>query len=303
MPNFSLDNAKALVHSISMNRLDKTTLTQVLSCILEGCSIRATVRMTGVSKKAVMRLMVEAGNVAWKFQDALFRNLNCRRLQVDELWGFIYCKQKTVTSEIANRNAAAGDIWLWTAIDADSKLVPCWALGGRNAYTANAFIYDLASRMKNRIQLTSDGHKAYLDAVEGAFGCEVDYAMLVKMYGADQHENETRYSPAECIGCREAIISGNPDPKHISTSYAERHNWTVRTNMRRYTRLSNGFSRKFANHAAAVALNYFNYNLIRIHRSLRVTPAMAVGVTDRLYDVSDLVALLEAEEQENERAA
>jgi len=259
--------------------------------------------MTGVSKKAVMRLMVEAGTVAWKFQDALFRNLNCRRIQVDELWGFIYCKQKTVTDEIANKNAAAGDIWLWTAIDADSKLVPCWALGGRNAYVANTFIHDLASRLKNRIQLTSDGHKTYLDAVEGAFGSDVDYAMLVKMYGADQRENETRYSPAECIGCREAIISGNPDPKHISTSYAERQNWTVRTNMRRYTRLSNGFSRTFANHAAAVALNYFNYNLIRIHGKLRTTPAMAAGATDRLYDVSDIVALLEVEEQKQRKVA
>jgi IS1 family transposase len=259
--------------------------------------------MTGVSKKTVMRLMVEAGNVAWKFQDTLFRDLNCRRIQVDELWGFIYCKQKTVTQEIANNNALVGDVWLWTAIDADSKLVPCWALGGRNAYSANIFMHNLASRLKNRIQLTSDGHKAYLDAVDGAFGCDIDYAMLVKMYGSDRHENDTRYSPAECIGCREVIITGNPDRKHISTSYAERQNWTVRTNMRRYTRLSNGFSRKFVNHAAAVALNYFNYNLIRIHSKLRVTPAMAAGVTDRLFDVSDLVALLEIEEQEAQRAA
>lgn len=286
-----------------MNRLDRESRIRALTCILEGCSIRATVRMTGVSKKAVMRLMVEAGNVAGKFQDQIFRKLNSRRIQVDELWGFIYCKQKNVTPEIANKYAAAGDVWLWTAIDADSKLVPCWMLGSRDAATGNFFIHDLASRLKNRIQLTSDGHRVYLDAVEGAFGSDVDYAMLVKMYGADRKEDETRYSPAQCIGCREIVITGRPDPKHISTSYAERQNWTARTFMRRYTRLSNGFSRKFENHAAAVSLNYFNYNLIRIHSKFGVTPAMEAGAVDRLYDVSDLVALLEAEEQAVEQVA
>jgi IS1 family transposase len=259
--------------------------------------------MTGVSKKAVMRLMVEAGNVAEKFQDALFRNLQCRRIQVDELWGFIYCKQKNLTHEIAYKNAAAGDVWLWAAIDADSKLVPCWALGGRDANTANAFIHNLASRLKHRIQLTSDGHKTYLEAVGGAFGCDVDYAMLVKLYGADPKEEERRYSPPKCLGCKSEIVSGNPDPTHISTSYVERHNWSVRTNMRRYTRLSNGFSKNFANHGAAVALNYFAYNRIRIHRTLRVTPAMAAAVTERLYGVSDLVDLLQAEERDGEMAA
>jgi len=176
-------------------------------------------------------------------------------------------------------------------------------LGGRDAITANLFVHDLAWRLKNRIQLTSDGHRVYLDAVESAFGCEVDYAMLVKIYGNDSREDETRYSPAQCIRCREMVVIGRPDPGHISTSYAERHNWTVRTNMLRYTRLSNGFSRKFDNHAAAVALNYCNYNLIRIHGKFGVTPAMEAGITDRLYDVSDLVALLEVEELEAERAA
>lgn len=259
--------------------------------------------MTGVSKKAVMRLMVEAGNAAATYQSHLFRNLNCRRIQVDELWGFIYCKQKNVTSEIANKNAAAGDVWLWTALDPESKLVPSWMLGQRDAVSARLFIHDLASRLRNRIQLTSDGHRVYLDAVESAFGSDVDYAMLVKMYGTDPREDETRYSPAQCIGCREAIIIGHPNLEHISTSHVERHNWTVRTNMRRYTRLSNGFSRKLDNHAAAVALNYFNYNLIRIHSKLRETPAMKAGVVDRLYDVSDLVAILESEEQQEFLAA
>jgi len=286
-----------------MNKLDPETRTKVLSSLLEGCSIRATVRMTGVSKKCVMRLLCEAGAVAAKFQDRMFRNLSCRRVQVDELWGFIYCKQKNVTSRIANKNAAAGDVWLWTALDADSKLIVSWRLGGRGAYDANVFIADLASRLKKRTQLTSDGYKVYLEAVEAAFGCEVDYAMLVKVFGKDQDEDQRRYSPAVCLGCTAQVVSGDPDPKHISTSFAERQNWTVRTNMRRYTRLSNGFSRKIENHAAAVALYYFAYNLIRIHRSLRVTPAMAASVTDRLFEVSDLVALLEAEEREAERAA
>lgn len=286
-----------------MNKLDAKTRTQVIGCLLEGCSIRATVRVTGVSKKAVMRLLVEAGAVAAKFQDRMFHGLNCHRLQLDELWGFCYCKQSNVTGEIAAKNPGAGDVWLWVAIDADSKLVPCWRLGDRGAYSASVFVSNLASRLRGRVQLTSDGHKAYLDAIEGAFGCEVDYAMLVKLYGTDQHEDERRYSPAVCIGCSAQIVSGDPAPAHISTSFAERQNWTVRTNMRRYTRLSNGFSRKIENHAAAVALYYFAYNFVRIHRTLRVTPAMAAGVTDRLFEVSDLVALLEAEERESKRAA
>lgn len=286
-----------------MNKLDPETRTKVLSSLLEGCSIRSTVRMTGVSKKCVMRLLCEAGAVAAKFQDHIFRNLTCRRLQVDQLWGFIYCKQKNITSEISSKNSAAGDVWLWTALDADSKLIVSWRLGGRGAYDANVFISDLASRLKKRTQLTSDGYKVYLEAVEGAFGCEVDYAMLVKVFGKDQGEDDRRYSPAICLGCTAQVVSGDPDPKYISTSFAERHNWTVRTNMRRYTQLSNGFSRKFENHAAAVALNYFAYNFVRIHRSLRVTPAIAAGVTNRLFEVSDLVALLEAEERKAKRAA
>jgi IS1 family transposase len=257
--------------------------------------------MTGVAKKTVMRFLVEIGEVCADYQDRMFRNLDCRRVQLDELWGFNYCKQKNVTETIAEKIPAAGDVWLWVAIDAETKLVPCWQLGDRNAGTAFAFVNDLAARLRNRIQLTSDGHRAYLDAVENAFGSEVDYAMLVKLYGNDR-ESETRYSPAECIGCRAIPVIGNPKAAHISTSFVERQNWTVRTAMRRYTRLSNGFSRKIENHAAAIALNYFAYNFIKIHRTLRVTPAMAAGVTDRLWDAGDLVGLLEAEERV-ERAA
>jgi IS1 family transposase len=258
--------------------------------------------MTGVAKKTVMRFLVEIGEVCADYQDRVLRNLSCRRVQLDELWGFNYCKAKNVTAKIAAKVPAAGDVWLWVAIDAETKLVPCWRLGDRNGGTAFEFVHDLAARLRNRIQLTSDGHRVYLDAVEGAFGSEVDYSMLVKLYGADRQESETRYSPAECIGCRTIPIIGNPDPKHISTSYVERQNWSVRTAMRRYTRLSNGFSRKIENHAAAIALNYFAYNFIKIHRSLRVSPAMAAGVTDRLWDAGDLVSLLESEERA-ERAA
>ena len=193
-------------------------------------------------------------------------------------------------------------MWLWVAIDAETKLVPCWQLGDRNAGTAFAFVHDLAQRLSNRIQLTSDGHRVYLEAVESAFGSEVDYAMLVKIYGSDA-ANDTKYSPAECIGCKEIRIIGRPDPKHISTSYVERQNWSVRTAMRRYTRSSNGFSRKIENHAAAVALYYFSYNSIKIHRTLRVSPAMAAGVTDHPWSVSDLVDLWEEYERGLERAA
>ncbi len=284
-----------------MNKLTHEKRVQLVNCLIEGCSIRATVRMTGVAKKTVMRFLVEIGEVCADFQDRVMRNLSCRRVQLDELWGFNYCKAKNVTPEIAEKIPGAGDVWLWVAIDAETKLVPCWRLGDRNAGTAYGFVRDLAERLSNRIQLTSDGHRVYLDAVESAFGSNVDFSMLVKMYGSDR-ESETRYSPAECIGCRTIPVIGRPDPKHISTSYVERQNWSVRTAMRRYTRLSNGFSRKIENHAAAIALNYFAYNFIKIHRTLRVSPAMAAGVTDRLWDASDLVGLLEAEERA-ERAA
>ena len=285
-----------------MNKLNPQARAQVISCLIEGCSIRSTVRITGVSKKCVMRLLVEVGEVCARHQDRVFRNLQCRRLQLDELWTFLYCKDKNVTPEIYAKNPNAGDIWLWTAIDADTKLVPPFVLGNRDARSAKAFIDDLAPRLAKRVQVTSDGLKCYVEAIEGAFGCEVDYAMLVKVYGAPR-ETEARYSPAECIGCQRQVITSDPNRKHISTSYVERQNWTVRTNIRRYTRLSNGFSRKITNHFAAVALNYFAYNFIKIHSTLRVSPAMAAGVTDRLWSVDGLVALWESEERRAERAA
>jgi len=258
--------------------------------------------MTGVAKKTVMRALPDAGEVCADYQNRVFRNLRCRRIQLDELWGFNYCKQKNVTPEIAARVPGAGDVWLWVAIDPESKLVPCWRLGDRGPRTALEFVHDLKDRLANRVQLTSDGHRVYLQAVESAFGADVDYAMLVKVFGNDA-EAEVRYSPAACIAIQSAVITGRPEPDHISTSMVERQNWTVRTAMRRYTRLSNGFSRKIENHSAAVALNYFAYNFIKIHATLRCTPAMAAGVTDRLWSVEDLVALWESEERRAERAA
>lgn len=285
-----------------MNKLTREQRIRVVNCLIEGCSIRATVRMTGIAKKTVMRLLYEVGSFCESYQDRVLRNLPCRRIQVDELWGFNYCKEKNLTEEIAERIPSAGDVWLWVAIDPETKLVPCWQLGGRDAGTAFSFIHDLKDRLSSRIQLTSDGHRVYLTAVESAFGSDVDYAMLVKVYGNDPRESETRYSPGEVIGTQLAVISGNPNPKHISTSMIERQNWSVRTAMRRYTRLSNGFSRKIENHEAAVALNYFAYNFIKVHRTLRVSPAMAAGVTDRLFDVADLVDLWEADEKARKAA-
>jgi IS1 family transposase len=280
-----------------MRKLTHAQRVQVVNCLIEGCSIRATVRMTGVAKKTVMRLLVEVGQVCEEYQDRVFRNLPCQRIQLDELWGFNYCKAKNVTPKIADKVPGAGDVWLWVAIDADTKLVPCWRLGGRDAFFAYEFTQDLARRLRNRVQLTTDGHRVYLTAIELAFGSNVDYAMLVKMYGADPCESEKRYSPASCIGIQSAVITGRPDPSHISTSYVERQNWSVRTAMRRYTRLSNGFSRKIENHAAAVALHYFSYNFIKIHRTLRVSPAMAAGVTNKLWEVGDLITLWEETER------
>ena len=280
-----------------MNRLTSKQREQVISALVEGCSIRSTVRMTGVCKKTVMRLLCEVGSVCADYQDRMFQNLKCERMQVDECWQFVYCKQKTVTPEIAAKNPGAGDAWLWAAIDADTKLVPCWLVGPRTPEAARDFIEDLAGRLSNRIQLTTDGLKMYVRAVDRAFGGDIDYAMLVKLYGIAEG-GEKRYSPSVCLGCERHTVSGSPDPAHISTSYVERHNLSVRMTNRRFTRLTNGFSKKIENHAAAVALGYFAYNFIKIHRTLRTTPAMAAGVTGKLWEVSDLVALWEATESQ-----
>ncbi len=275
-----------------MNKLDRQARSRILHLLCEGNSIRAVTRLTGASKKAVSRLMVEAGQAAAWYQDRVFRNLTCKRVQVDEIWAFVYAKQKNVP--LAKKAPPhAGDVWTWTAIDADTKLIPSWFIGGRDSDAAMIFMEDLASRLANRVQLTSDGHRAYLEAVEGAFGSDIDYAMLVKIYGPSG-EGEKRYSPAECIGAVKHRIEGNPDPKYVSTSFAERSNLNIRMHTRRFTRLTNAFSKKVENHAHSVALFAMYYNFVRIHKTLRTTPAMAAGVTSRLWEIGDLVEVLEA---------
>ena len=280
-----------------MNRLTADQRARVISCLIEGNSVRSTVRITGIAQKTVMRLVVEVGGFCAEYQDRIFRNLNCERMQVDECWSFVFAKQKNVTPDIAEKNPGAGDAWLWAAIDADTKLVPCWLIGKRDPSSARDFIEDLAGRLSNRIQLTSDDLKLYIKAVDQAFAGDIDYAQLVKVYGIP-NDGEKRYSPAVCLGCQSHAVMGDPDQQHISTSYIERHNLSVRMTVRRFTRLTNAFSKKIANHCAAVALGYFAYNFIKIHRTLRATPAMAAGVTDRLWDASDLVAAWEAEREE-----
>lgn len=277
-----------------MNRLDTAKRAQIVSAIVEGCSIRSIVRMTGASKNTIAKLLVELGAACSVYLDEHLVNLPCKRVQVDEIWSFCYAKAKNVTPEIAAKNPGAGDVWTWVAIDADTKLIPSWIVGPRDGVTARIFVNDLANRLANRIQLTSDGLSVYLQAVERAFRGEVDYAQLVKIYG-ETSEGQKRYSPAECIGCERKAIAGDPDPRHISTSYIERQNLTVRMSLRRFTRLTNAFSKKIENHTAALAIFYMHYNFVRIHQSLRVTPAMAAGVTGRLWSIEDLIALLAKE--------
>jgi IS1 family transposase len=261
-------------------------------------SIRAITRATGASKTTVSKLVVDAGQAAAWYQDKVFHGLTCKRIQVDEIWNFVYAKQKNVADAKAAPDGA-GDVWTWTAIDADTKLMPAWFVGSRDSESAAWFLTDLAFRLANRVQLTSDGHKVYLNAVEGAFGANIDYAMLVKLYGASPENFKGRYSPAECTGAIKTPITGGPDPKHISTSFAERANLTMRMSMRRFTRLTNGFSKKVENHAHAVALHMLYYNFVRIHKTLRTTPAMAAGISNRLWEVADMVNVLEAWEAAN----
>lgn len=275
-----------------MNRLPAGKRALILHLLCEGNSLRATSRLADVAYNSVLKLFVDAGKACAVYQDRTLRNLKCRRLQLDEIWSFVHCKEKNVSRAKA-APIDAGDVWTWVAIDAQTKIVPSWRIGDRSSETAIAFADDLAARLVNRVQITTDGLKAYLEAIEGAFGADVDYGMLIKIYGMPT-EGEKRYSPAECIGARKVPIEGSPDPKHISTSFAERQNLTMRMSIRRFTRLTNAFSKKVANHAHSVALHYMYYNFCRIHKTLRVTPAMAAGVTDRVWDMNDLAAMVEA---------
>jgi IS1 family transposase len=256
-----------------MNRLIAQDRARLLHLLCEGNSIRAITRLTGASKTTVSKLVVDAGTAAAWYQDRVFHNLSSKRLQIDEIWGFVGAKQKNVAT-MKSPTEGVGDAWLWLATDADTKLVPCWHVGGRDGGAAIEFIDDLASRLANRVQITTDGHKAYLDAIDTAFGGQVDYAMLVKLYGSAP-EGQRRYSPAECTGAIKTPIQGHPDLKHVSTSYAERNNLNVRMHSRRMTRLTNAFSKKMENHAHAMALYFMYYNFVRVHQTLRVTPAMA----------------------------
>jgi len=262
--------------------------------LAEGNSLRAVTRMTEVSINTVTKLLTDAGRICGQYQDKVLRDLPCKRVQADEIWSFTYAKQKNVEAAKSAPDEA-GDTWTWTAIDADTKLAVSWLVGGRDAEYANAFIEDLASRLVNRVQLTSDGHYAYLDAVERGFGADVDFATLIKIYGPAP-EAQRRYSPPVCKGARKDRVTGNPDLKHVSTSYVERQNLTMWMHMRRFTRLTNGFSKKVVNHAYAVSLHFMYYNFVRVHKSLRMTPAMAAGITDKLWEIGDIVDLIEVAE-------
>lgn len=273
-----------------MNRLDNKQRAQIIAALVEGNSIRATVRMTGVAKNTIVKLLAEVGAACAMYQDGAFQNLTCTRIQCDEIWSFVGAKAKNATPE-QKADLNYGDVWTWVAMDADTKLVPCWNVGKRDGAAAWEFMTDLASRLKNKVQLTTDGHHAYLEAVEDAFGGNIDYAMLIKIYGKQQEE--IRYSPAECVGTEIKVISGSPLKGHISTSYIERQNLTMRMSMRRFTRLTNGFSKKLENHIAAISLHYMYYNFCRIHKTLRCTPAMAANVTKTLWSIDDMLNAIE----------
>ncbi len=264
----------------------------ILGLLVEGISLRVASRLSGCSFNTLTRLLVDAGKVCEAYHDEHVRGLTCKRVQCDEIWSFVYSKQKNVPNAKAAPEGA-GDTWTWTAIDADSKLAVSWMVGGRDAEFANAFMQDVADRLTNRVQLTTDGYVVYLQAVERAFGADVDYTQLVKHYGPEP-EQEKRYSPAVCVGARKETVEGRPDKRHISTSYVEGQNLTMRMHMRRFTRLTNAFSKKIDNHAHAVALHFMFYNFVRIHKTLQCSPAMAAGVTDRLWELGDIVALIDA---------
>jgi IS1 family transposase len=289
---FMLEPGGVQRYSPDMNKLPSDRRAQIIGLMAEGVSIRAICRLTGVSKNTVAKLLRDAGEAFSACMDRELRGLRCKRLQLDEVWSFVYAKQKNVPAAKAAPEGA-GDIWTWVALDADTKLVASYYVGNRDAAAAELFVSDLAGRLAGRAQVTSDGLKLYVEAVEKAFGSEVDYAMLVKLYG-EAPEGPKRYSPAECVGCKRQAVSGSPDPAHVSTSFAERQNLNIRMGNRRMTRLTNAFSKKAESHAHGMAVYFMHYNFVRIHQTTRLTPAMAAGVADRLWELSDLVAVLES---------
>ena len=275
-----------------MNRLSIEKRAKIIACLVEGMSIRATVRITGAAKNTVTKLLVDLGEACSEYQDEIMRNLPCKRLQFDEIWCFVYSKDKNVP-ENKQGQFGYGDVWTWTAIDADTKLVPSWLVGERNSDDATAFVKDMAARVTGRPQLTTDGLKLYLEAVDKGFRGDVDYAMIKKIYGVEEQKGNRRYSPAKCLGAEKEKVWGHPDSAHISTSYVERQNLTMRMGMRRFTRLTNGFSKKVENLAHAVSLHFMYYNFARIHQSLRVTPAMEAAISDHVWSVEDIARLEE----------
>jgi len=271
-----------------MNKLPLEKRIQIIRCLVEGNSIRGTARLCDVVKNSVTKVLCEVGEACSSYQHENLIGLTGTKWQLDEIWSFVGAKQKNVPE---HRKGQAGDVWTWVALDADSKLVGSFYVGGRDSYAAIVIADDLAKRLVNRVQVTTDGHRAYLEAIEGAFGGDVDYAQLVKLYGDVPESMKGKYSPADCIGTRKTRIEGDPDPKHVSTSFVERQNLTMRMSMRRFTRLTNGFSKKIENHAYAVALHFMYYNFCRVHQTLRITPAMAAGLTKSIMDVTDIVRI------------
>jgi IS1 family transposase len=280
---------------VSMNRLSPEKRAQVIASLIEGNSIRATVRMTGVAKNTVVKLLVDMGTVCSIHMDGALRNLACQNVQCDEIWSFCYAKERNVPAE-KRGEFGYGDVWTWVALDADSKLVITYRVGTRELQDAYSFAHDLKRRLRDRIQLTTDGLNAYLRAVADAFGTDVDYAMLIKSYGTDPEVTDKRYSPAVCTDITPRVITGSPDPDLISTSFIERQNLTMRMSMRRFTRLTNGFSKKVENLAAAVSLHFMHYNFCRVHQTLKTSPAVAAGVADHVWTLAEMIGLLESAE-------
>lgn len=283
-----------------MNRLNKADRAKILSLLCEGVGINAACRISGASKMTVLKLLAEAGQACADYMDSNIRNLQTKRVECDEIWSFVHCKQRNVNDAKAAPDGA-GDAWTWTAIDADSKLMISYLVGSRDAECALTFIDDLRSRLSNRVQLTTDGHKSYLLAVEESFGADVDYAQLVKTYGEVPGGAAGRYSPAECTGIKKERVVGNPDMKKVSTSYVERSNLTIRMQNRRFTRLTNAFSKKIDNHIHAFSLFAMHYNYCKVHKTLRVTPAMQAGIADRIWTHAEIIDLLSPEEAPKKR--
>jgi len=285
-----LDRLSINTYLSIMNNLQIEQKAQIIKLLVEGNSLRATTRITGISRTTILKLLVVVGQACQQFHNNTVKSIKAERVQCDEIWSFVGCKEKAKI----NGASGNGDVWTWTALDADSKLIVSWLVGDRDADAACSFMYDLKDRLTNRVQLTTDGHKAYLVAVERAFEYDIDYAMLIKMYGSSEgaSDNERRYSPATCTGAKKTRVMGEPNKKFISTSYVERQNLTMRMHMRRFTRLTNAFSKKVENHCYAIALHFVYYNFCKIHQSLSVTPAMQANLTKKPMTIEDIVRLV-----------